>query len=146
MELGAFLTFSEGGDITRESILDTVDFFRDALGDPNNGNAAGPLASGRREINWDGGGAVTTPSLTPFDGFLNIRGARFTTPGFATPGFGFVQAPPSGFDTTFGNPNLSSIFGVFSPQRLFSPVTSSITDVSFFNRTRFAVSEEDEGS
>ena len=38
----------------------TVDAFRAALGDPNNGNAPGPLASGRREINWDGGGSTDT--------------------------------------------------------------------------------------
>jgi hypothetical protein len=102
--------------LQRASIQDTVDMFRSDLGNPNNGNAAGPLGSGRREINWDGGGAATTPSLTPLDGFLNIRGARFTTPGF-----GFIQAPPSGLDTTFGNPNLSSTFGVFSQQRIYFP-------------------------
>ena len=67
---------------TANSIQSTVDAFRAALGDPNNGNA-GPLASGRREINWDGGGNnnTTTPPVTPFDVFLNTRGARFTTRG-----------------------------------------------------------------
>ena len=40
----------------------TVDAFRTALGDPNNGNNPGPLASGRREINWDGGGNNFTTS------------------------------------------------------------------------------------
>lgn len=125
---GAVITFSEGGDATPGSILDTVNAFRSALGDPNNGNAPGPLASGRREINWDGGGSsATSPSLSPFDGFLNNRGARFTTPGF-----GFVQAPPTGLDTAFNNPNLSSTFGVFSQLRLFTPVLSNITDVFFF--------------
>ena len=39
-----------------ESIQGTVDAFRAALGEPNNGNATGALPSGRREINWDGGG------------------------------------------------------------------------------------------
>src|SRR5687768_1119517 len=54
------------------SIQSAVDAFRAALGDPN-GNAAGPLPSGRREINWDGGGGVdvTTAPVTPFNVFLN---------------------------------------------------------------------------
>jgi hypothetical protein len=129
---GAFITLSEGGDATTASIQDTVDIFRAVLGNPNNGNAPGPLDSGRREINWDGGGNTTSVSGTSFDGFLNIRGARFTTPGT-----GFIQAPPTGgpqggFDTFFSNPNLSSTFGVFSAQRIFSPISSNITDVSFF--------------
>src|SRR2546427_11398076 len=52
---------------TAASIQSTVDAFRAALGNPNNGNAPGPLASGRREIHWDGGVAKTTtgtPSTT----------------------------------------------------------------------------------
>ena len=44
---------------TAASIQSSVDAFRAALGDPNNANAPGPLASGRREINWDGGGGTT---------------------------------------------------------------------------------------
>ena len=79
---------------TAASIQGTVDAYRAALGDPNNANNPGPLLSGRREINWDGGNPAimdTTPPVTPFDVFLNIRGARFTTPGE-----GLSQAPPSG--------------------------------------------------
>jgi hypothetical protein len=133
---GSFITFAEGGDNTTASIQDTVDDFREALGDPNNGNAPGPLPTGRREINWDGGGnnPTTAPAGTPFNGFLGIRGAQFTTPGT-----GFVQAPPGeepggtgGFDTFFNNPTLSSTFNDFSPLRIFSPVGSNITDVGFF--------------
>ena len=124
---GTFTTFSEGGDATAASILDTVNAFRAALGDPNNGNDPGPLPSGRREINWDGGGAATTLSSTPFEGFLNNRGALFTTAGA-----GFVQATPLGFEQTFGNTTLEESFGVFSPQRIFSPIGSNITDVTFF--------------
>ena len=52
-----FTLFSVGGNSDPGSIQPEVDAFRAALGEPNNGNAAGPLASGRREINWDGGGA-----------------------------------------------------------------------------------------
>lgn len=122
---GTFITFSAGGS-NAASIQPTADEFRVALGDPNNGNASGPLAGGRREINWDGGGAVTTLSPTPFEGFLNNRGAQFTTLGS-----GFIQATPAGFATEFGNPSLGAL-EVFSQQRLFSPIGSNITEVSFF--------------
>ena len=54
------ITVSAAGVIASD-LQATVDGFRTALGDPNNGNAPGPLLAGRREINWDGGGA-TTPS------------------------------------------------------------------------------------
>src|SRR5688500_5129167 len=57
------------------SIQGAVDLFRADLGNPNNGNAPGPLPGGRREINWDGGGAATTPAGTPFAGFQATRGA-----------------------------------------------------------------------
>jgi hypothetical protein len=110
------------------SIQGTVDDFRVALGGPNNGNAAGPLNSGRREINWDGGGSsATAVGATPFDVFLNTRGNRSTTPGP-----GFVQAPPSGMATLFGNPSYATIFKPFSPLRLFTPIGSNVTDTSFF--------------
>jgi hypothetical protein len=117
------------------SIQSTVDAFRAALGDPNNGNNPGPLATGRREINWDGGDPNimdTTPPVTPFDVFLNTRGAHFTTPGL-----GLSQAPPSGgtqggLAVLFNNPTYGTIFTTFSPSRLFTPVGSNVTDGSFF--------------
>ena len=129
------MTFSVGGDTTPGSIQAKVDAFRAALGDPNNGNAAGPLSSGRREINWDGGGnnPNTALSPTPFDGFLNTRGALFTTTAPSNPTDpAFIQATPEGFAAQFNNLTLTNTFGVFSPLRLFSPVGSNITDVSFF--------------
>ncbi|MEO1298221.1 MAG: hypothetical protein AAFW75_21060, partial [Cyanobacteria bacterium J06636_16] len=43
-------TFSNGADAA--AIADTVEAFRAALGEPDNGNALGPIAEGRREINW----------------------------------------------------------------------------------------------
>jgi hypothetical protein len=116
------------------SIQGTVDAYRAALGAPNNGNAAGPLASGRREINWDGGGAneTTDDPVTPFNVFLNNRGGQFTTPGT-----GLSQAPPSGgpqggLAGLFNNPTYGTIFSTFSPLRLFTPVGSRITEGLFF--------------
>jgi hypothetical protein len=118
---------------TLTSIQGTVDAFRVALGDPNNGNNPGPLPSGRREINWDGGGVdATTDPITPFTVFLNTRGSQFSTPGT-----GLSQAPPSGgpqdgLAGLFHNPTYGTIFSAFSPLRLFTPVGSNITDAWFF--------------
>jgi hypothetical protein len=119
---------------TAESIQSVVDAFRAALGEPNNLNNPGPLASGRREINWDGGGAdeTTTPPVTPFNVFLNTRGGQFTTPGT-----GLSQAPPAGgpqggLAGLFGNPTYGDIFSTFSPLRLFTPVDSNVTHARFF--------------
>jgi hypothetical protein len=115
------------------SIQGSVDEFRAALGEPNNANNPGPLESGRREINWDGGGAnTTTAPITPFNVFLNTRGGQFTTPGA-----GLSQAPPSGgpeggLAVLFNNPTYGTIFSTFSPLRLFTPVGSNITDALFF--------------
>jgi hypothetical protein len=112
---------------TAASIQSSLDQFRAALG-VNNGNAAGPLADGRREINWDGGGAIATAAVpTPFTGFQATRGALFTTPGT-----GFVQAPLAGLPSTFGNLTYETIFQAFSPVRLFSPTASNVTDTTFF--------------
>lgn len=115
------------------SIQSAVDAYRAALGNPN-GNAAGPLASGRREINWDGGGGVdvTTAPVTPFNVFLNTRGGQFTTPGI-----GLSQAPPSGgpqdgLAGLFNNATYGDEFAAFSPLRLFTPVGSNITEAVFF--------------
>jgi PEP-CTERM motif len=119
------------------SIQDGVNAFQTALGNPNNLNNPGPLATGRREINWDGGSTTNTATAvagTPFNGFLDTRGAQFTTPGT-----GFVQAPPSdgstlngGLDGVFTNPTYATTFAAFSLQRLFTPAGSNVTDVAFF--------------
>jgi len=115
------------------SIQSTVDAFRAAMGDPNNGNG-GPQPTGRREINWDGapGTDATTPPANPFTTFLNTRGAFLLTPGS-----GFTQAPPSGgpqggLATLFNNPTYGTVFKTFSPLRLFTPVGSNTTQLYFF--------------
>lgn len=112
------------------SIQNTVDQYRAALGATDNGNTAGPLADGRREINWDGAGGAATntaPAPTPFEGFRNNRGARFTTPGT-----GFVQATAQGMTDHFANQSYVTIFQPFSNQRLFSSDGSAVTNVEFF--------------
>jgi hypothetical protein len=124
----AFVSFEVGGDGTAASIAGTVNAFRAALGDPNNASDPGPLPTGRREINWDGGGAVVTSPAPPvFTGFQNTRGALFTTPGT-----GFLQVPLDLVDDEFSNPTYTDAFSFFSPVRLFTPVASNTTDVTFF--------------
>jgi hypothetical protein len=116
----------QGAGPTASSVQGLLDQFRLALG-ANNASNPGPLPAGRREINWDGGGSATSPVPTPFTGFLNSRGALFLTTGS-----GFVQAPVSGMAATFDNATYATVFQPFSPQRLFSPVGSNITEVQFF--------------
>jgi hypothetical protein len=121
------------------SIQGTVNEFRATLGSPNNANAPGPFAGGRREINWDGGGNNQTTAIAgnPFADFQITRGALFTTPN----GTGFVQAPPAadptlfppgGLAGLFSNPTYGTIFSTFSPLRVFSAIGSNITEVDFF--------------
>src|SRR3954469_16801952 len=108
-------------------IQGTVDAFRAQLGNPNNGNAPGPLAGGRREINWDGGGStVTAPGPSPFTVFQNIRGGTFTTPGT-----GFLQTPVDTPEFLAINPTYGTTFAPFSPVRVFTPLASNIVDATF---------------
>jgi hypothetical protein len=117
---------ASGSDAT--AIQATVDSFRAAIGGVNNGNAAGPVATGRREINWDGGGA-TAPVLTnmPPDLFKGNRGAFFgpgstifSISGQPTPEFGNINSTYPNSFTTFSSP------------RLFSPTNSLVTEQTFF--------------
>ncbi|MGB9476213.1 MAG: hypothetical protein WCE87_14195 [Candidatus Udaeobacter sp.] len=133
-EFVAPVVFQAAGTTT-DSIQSSVDAFRTALGNTNNLNNPGPLPAGRREINWDGGNPNvldTTSPVTPFNVFLNTRGSQFTTPGI-----GLSQAPPSGgpqggLAVLFANPTYAKAFRTFSPSRLFTPVGSNVTNVSFF--------------
>jgi hypothetical protein len=114
---------------TAADIQGTVDAFRAAIGDPNNGNAAGAQGSGRREINWDGGGSTATaPGSTPFTTF-QTRGSIFTTDGT-----GFLQATADdtgGLGDLFPGLDYEDEFVRFSEARLFTPVGSNITDGDF---------------
>jgi hypothetical protein len=126
----ALQSFVDAGSSAAE-IQDTVDIFRSALG-ALNGNTPGPLPSGRREINWDGGGALDGAlAVTPFAGFQN-RGVIFETPGS-----GFLQGPVGPTTTASNelsdvfNTDYSGTFATFSPVRLFTPQGSNVTDAKF---------------
>jgi hypothetical protein len=122
-----FTTFSAAGP-DAASIQPTVDAFRAVLGTLNP-NVAGSFGSGRREINWDGvGAAFNDPN--PFPGnFFNSNSPRGVE--FSTPGDGFMVSTNnvSATPVLFGFPN---DFSTFSPQRLFTAVNSTTTDVRFF--------------
>ncbi len=120
------LTIRGTGDISGE-----VAAFRAALGEPNNGGTPGPLAVGRREINWDGAGV-------PFDmppNFFQGRGAIFSTESgseFRVSNPGNVANSP--VDNRFSsiNATYSSEFTTFSPNRLFTSVDTNVLDITFF--------------
>jgi hypothetical protein len=129
-------TVFQAAGSTADSIQSTVDAFRAALGNPNNGNNPPPLdRSGRREINWDGGNpniVTTTPPVTPFNTFLDSRGAQFTTPGLGLSQGPTSGGPEGGLAALFNNPTYETIFSTFSPSRLFTPVGSNVTEALFF--------------
>lgn len=113
-----------------------VDDFRDDLGTLN-ANEPGSRGSGRRQINWDAApDAVSAPNPFPGD-FFNAdfnpraRGITFETPGT---GFQLSATAASGAGERFGNIGGADpdSFGVFSQERLFTPINSNITEVSFF--------------
>ena len=115
-----------------EVIQPTVDQFRLDLGNPNNG-VGGTFETGRREINWDGvPDQFSSPAAFPADFFNknSPRGVVFSTPGS---GFGVSRTAAQG-QVRFADiePTYASSFQTFSPQRLFSPVGSTVTDVDFF--------------
>jgi hypothetical protein len=128
---GAAVTFSASGS-DAASIQATVDAYRTALGTLNP-NVAGSFASGRREINWDGvPDALAAPNLLPAN-FFNVNSPRGVV--FSTPGTGFQVSANAGvapvrFDNI--NATYSSTFITFSPQRLFTALSSNIVDVNFF--------------
>ncbi len=106
-----------------------IDDFRTEIGGADNANLTGQ-ATGRREINWDGGGAATntTGPETPFNVFLLTRGAQFTTPR----GQGLSQATAAGLETLFNNQTYDTNFVPFSTQRMFTPVGTNVTEGAFF--------------
>jgi hypothetical protein len=128
---GADSILFSGAGANAAAIQGTVDTFRTAIGGVDNGNVAGGLATGRREINWDGGGAAAPVNTNMAkDTFLNNRGALFgpDTTIFSISGNGNPQNP------RFGNinPTYQTSFQTFSSPRLFSPTNSIVTEQLFF--------------
>ena len=116
------------------AVTTAVTDFRTALG-TSNGSTAGPLDSGRRDINWDGvPDASAAPNLLPPD-FFNVTSTRGVVLIAGDDGMQ-VSADSSNPTTTpveFGNIDASytASFATFSAERLFSPLGTNITDVRF---------------
>jgi hypothetical protein len=126
------ITFSaSGADVS--AIQGTVDAFRTAVstGGVNNGNTAGSLPNGRREVSWDGGGAAAIATM--FASPMNTFNAGATTRGLVSTTTGAFEI--SGQPTPeFGEINATypAIFQTFSAPRLFSPLGSNVMDALFF--------------
>ena len=117
------------------AIQATVDAYRATLGTLNPPQA-GSFGSGRREINWDGvPDAASAPNNLPLQ-FFNINSPRGVV--YSTPGTGFQVSAnavnPTNTPVEFGNINATypTIFQTFSAQKLFTPIGSNVTDVTFF--------------
>jgi hypothetical protein len=118
------------------SIQGAVTAFSDSLG-ANNGTGP-PAASGRRQIAWDG-----TPDdrSSPFfmpEGQFRANGALFSTPGLGFQVSADDNDPadtpiddPDQVEYTNINPTYDDAFGVFSPEKLFAPIGSNVTDQTF---------------
>lgn len=127
-------TTASAGPVVREAaganaaaIQAAVDLFRADLGGANNGNTVGSQPSGRREINWDGGGAAATVTLDPSPMTrFSARGAMFVTPGS---GFEISGAPNPLLVEL--NPTYAGLFAAFSAPRIFTSLDSHVMDVLF---------------
>lgn len=109
-----------------------VDQFRADLGTLN-ANLPVNLASGRREINWDAvPDALSDPNPLPGSFFNANVAPRARGVVLSTPGTGFLLSATaaSGVPLAFG---FASDFVPFSGERMFTPLGSTIVDVSFFS-------------
>jgi hypothetical protein len=108
------------GDITAR-----VAEFRTLLGDPANGGTAGQQPAGRREVNWDGAGAVPFNNRNdfPVDFFNNNvkAGLVYAGAAFRNDSSLFVQI----------NPTYANEFHTFSPKVMFSAVGSNVINLQF---------------
>jgi len=118
------------------AVQGAVDAYRNSLGANNGANPA--AAAGRREINWDGvPDDRSGPSFMP-EGQFRARGALFTTPGLGVQvsgdddnDGGNPDADPDQVEFTNLNATYATAFAPFSPERLFAPVGSNVTEVEF---------------
>jgi hypothetical protein len=124
---GGVAVISGAGDV-----VPVLEAYRKLLGDPNNANAAGSQAGGRREINWDGvPDDKAAPAFLPGDFFRN-RGAILKTPGRGVQ-VSAKAGNPTGTKPRFAhiNPSYEKIFKPFSGERMFSPIGSNVVNLTF---------------
>jgi hypothetical protein len=112
--------FSATGNLTQ-----TLAEFRATLGDPANRDP-GEVATGRREVSWDGvAGDVLNVNTFPGDFFNRVvpRGQVYTTRGT-----GFRVGDDA---LAVLNPEYATQFAAFSPAKIFIPVGSRDMTVNF---------------
>jgi hypothetical protein len=129
----AALVTTAGADGTATTAVAARDTFRGILGGGIVPGAAGSFGGVRREINWDAvPDAFSAPNSLPANFFNSNspRGAVFATPGSAVQVSANAGAAPVEFETI--DPSYSGTFGVFTPQKLFTPIGSNVVDVVFF--------------
>lgn len=125
----SFITFEAAG-ANPAAITATRDAFRAAVGGGTVAGTNGSFGGLRREINWDGvPNSFADPNGLPAD-FFNVNSPRGVV--FSTPGTGFMASANAGgaVPPLFG---FASDFQAFSAQRVFTAVSSNITDVHFFD-------------
>jgi hypothetical protein len=124
-------TVRSGAGADAAAITGARDAYRADLGGGTTPGQNGSFGGVRREINWDGvPEAQSSPNnLNP--NFFNSNSPRGVV--FETPGSGF-QNSSNASPQRFGNlnPTYEGVFKAFSPQKLFTPIGSNVTDVKFF--------------
>jgi Glucodextranase, domain B len=127
-------TFSgSGGTNTSGAAFSAKNAFSAAIGGANNGGAPGPLSGGFRSVNWDGvPDSLASPQHLPPSFYLSTQ-PRGLLLAAADPGSYFAVSQSSG-QTVFSDQNAdyANQFVAFSPTRLFSPINSNRTEVSFY--------------
>ncbi|MBC8087580.1 MAG: PEP-CTERM sorting domain-containing protein [Phycisphaerae bacterium] len=125
--------------IGASAVQGAFDQFRIDLGGGTTAGPGGSFGGIRREINWDAlPFGFSAPNNMPAN-FFNMNSQRGVV--LSTPGAGF-QVSGALADVGTGQPaaanfgnidaTYSSVFSPFSAQRLFTPISSNVTDVSFF--------------
>jgi hypothetical protein len=130
--LASSTTFSGvGGTNTSGGALSALSAFEAAIGGANNG-AGGPQPGGFRTVNWDGvPDGFADPNQLP-GSFYNANSTRGLV--LATPGSGVEVSGGAAPYLGFGDINATypSDFPAFSPTRVFSPIGSNLTDLTFY--------------
>jgi len=113
------------------AITPARDAYRVDLGGATTAGQNGSFDGVRREINWDGTPEAQSSPNNLNPAFFNTNSPRGVV--FETPGSG-VQVSSNAAPQRFGNlnPTYETLFKAFSPQKLFTPVGSNVTDVKFF--------------
>jgi len=127
----AALTVFEAAGADAVAIQAKVDAFRLALGALNPPGT--PKPDGRREINWDAVPAAALDPLPPdFFNTTSPRGLEMATNGSRLKVSGDDGTPSFLMRDITAQEWGVAYFSFFSPQRIFSPIGSTTTDIVFF--------------